>query len=902
MNKCLSTPIACESMLQWCGIAKTLLHGHCIHHYMVEMGLDLNTLLCNSLLDMYGKCRAPADAHASFTHISQPNVISWNFVIKAFAGSGKGKDALQLFHQMNEEGYMPSKFIFVTILSLCASRDTLQAGKRIHAHTIAACVCSDVVVRTALVHMYNKCCSLVDATLVFQEIPNKDTVFYNAMILAHAQHGNDNHAFYLFAEMLQAELIPNKRTFLSLLSLCSKQQALIDGKLIHSCIVHSEYDGHTDLGTALVNMYGKCSSVDNACIVFDSLLEQDLASWNSVISVCAHDEHAFRLFNNMQVRGVVPDVITFVGILSARASQGSCSKGIQMDMQMRELRFEENLILRNTLLNMYCNCGTFNEAERSFDNMPMRDVFSWNTMLAGCTKWRKFQHTLGLFYQMFQEGVIPDGVTFVTIFSLCGELGSLATGLKMHVHLLGTSYKSDVIVGTALVNMYGRCYSAENAEMVFDGMYECNIFSWNAMMAAHARKGNTNKVFHLLEKMLLEGIFADRVTFSSILSLFSKEEGLAESKRLHIRSTAVGLDTDVLVANALINSYGKCGAVGQAVEVFEKIKTRDLISWNALITAYAHNGFVQEALQVSSLMAWEGMIADNVTLSSIISACSSPEAIGKGRQLHAQIFASHFGLGVVVGNALVNMYLKCGCIEDALKAFSHMQEQNDVTFISILSVCGSQAALEEGKLLHAIVVERELEHGHVVGNALLNVYGKCSSLDDARSLFEKMQHRDVISYNIMIAAYSQTGHVQNAFTLLRQMQLTGFMPDKTTFVSVLSACSHGGLIEEGLHSLKFMKQQFNLTPSTIHYNCIIDLLGRAGLTNAAETLVSKMPVQSSVISWMALLGAFRNQVDIGGGERAAKGLLRLDAEKTAPYVVLSNIYADAGHLVATIGY
>lgn len=886
----------CASMLQSCGLAKAFLHGFCIHHYMVECGLEHNTLLCNLLLEMYGKCGATMDAHVSFIHIHQPNVISWNFIIKAYAGNRKEQDALRLFEQLHVEGIVPNKFIFVTILSLCASQEALPAGKRVHARIIAAGIGSDVVVRTALVHMYNKCISLERAILTFEEIPERDTVLWNAMILAHAHHGKGKDAFYLFVEMQREGIMPNRATFLSLLSLCSRHEALGEGKWIHSCIIINGYDGNAVVGTALVSMYGKCSSIEDARGVFDKLFQHDVALWNSVISVYAQNEmgeDALLLFNQMQGKGVLPDIITFVSILSACASQATLCEGKQMHVRVSRDWFEGNIILRNALLNMYCKCGSSEDAGHTFEDMLMRDVFSWNAMLAGCIKREKPCYALHLFHQMQQEGVMPDGVTFVSLLSVCAELVILAVGKRMHVHLIGTKYESDVIVGTALVNMYGKSHSPENAEMVFNSMGDCNIFSWNAVMAAYVRKGKVGKALQVFDKMLWEGVIADKVTFNGILSLCSSHEDLAEGKRLHTRSIAVGIDSDVLVGNALINMYGKCGGVANASEVFNKMSRRDLVSWNAMIAAYAQSGHGEDALQVFNQMPWEGVIADKVTFSSILSTCTSQEAFAKGRQLHTHILASCFDLDVVVGNALVNMYGKCDSIEDALKTFYYMQDQNDVTFISTLSVCASRAALEEGKCIHALVAERGLEQDNFVGNALLNMYGKCGSLDDAQRMFDKMQQRDVVSWNIMIAAYSQNGQVQNALSLLQQMQLIGTLPDNSTFVSVLSACSHGGLVEEGWQFLRYMKQQHHLTPSTVHYNCIIDLLGRAGLTHEAEALVNKMPVQPSVISWMALLGACRNQVDIAGGERAAEGLLRLDAEMVAPYVVLSNIYADA---------
>jgi pentatricopeptide repeat protein len=639
-------------------------------------------------------------------------------------------------------------------------------------------------------------------------------------------------------------------------------------------------------------MYGKFFSLNDACNVFEKLPDSDVAIWNSIISVHAQNEmgeEALSFFYQMHGKGVLPDMSTFVAILSSCASCETLCQGKQLHVAAN-YEIDRNIILRNSVLNLYCKCGAFGDMERTFNDMYTRDVFTWNAMLSGCVRCEKPHIVLPLYYQMMEEGAIPDGITFVALLS-CHL--SLAVAKQIHVRLRSSKYESDVVVGTALVNIYGKCGNPVDAEMGFDDINYPNVFSWNAMISVYAQQGNYNKALNVFNKMTWEGISADKVTFHSIFSLCTKPEYLVSGKWLHTLAITRGIDSDVLLGNALINMYGKCGEVSSAFVAFERMTKHDHFSWNALIVAYAQGGSGEDALKAFHRMVWEGVMPDKVTFSSILSVCSSPQSLGKGRELHVHIRGSCADMDQVVGNALVSMYGKCDSIDDSMKSFYYMRDQNDVSFIAILSICANQVALEEGMKLHAIMVESELQPMGMTTNALLNMYGKCGSIDDAEIMFDRMLKYDLVSWNIMISAYSQNGEVQNVFLVLKKMEAAQVSPDSATFVSILSACSHGGYVDEGWFFLKYMQHAYDITPSSDHYNCMVDLLGRVGLKDEAEALVNQMPVDPTVVSWMALLGACRNQDDIEGGERAAVRLLKLDAERSAPYVVLSNMYANS---------
>lgn len=219
---------------------------------------------------------------------------------------------------------------------------------------------------------------------------------------------------------------------------------------------------------------------------------------------------------------------------------------------------------------------------------------------------------------------------------------------------------------------------------------------------------------------------------------------------------------------------------------------------------------------------------------------------------------------------------------------------NKITYVSTLDACATSAALAEGKLIHCLVVESGMEADVVIGNSLINMYAKCGKVDEALLLFDELPERDIVSWTAIIAAYAYRGKGKESLHLLRKMNGTGINPDDITFVNVLSACSHAGLVDEGFQFFYSMSADYKVSPTVQHFRIMIDMLGRAGRLEEAEAFVNKLPPAGTVIAWITLLGACRIHGNVEKGKCAAEHILELDPQHVAGYVVLSNIYATAG--------
>ncbi|KAJ7565309.1 hypothetical protein O6H91_02G056300 [Diphasiastrum complanatum] len=365
--------------------------------------------------------------------------------------------------------------------------------------------------------------------------------------------------------------------------------------------------------------------------------------------------------------------------------------------------------------------------------MNERDVVSWNAMIAGYAQQGLGKEALALYEQMKQEGMRTDDVTFVGLLKACASIAALEKGKQLHSHIIKSGFESDVILGSALVDMYARCGCIEEAREVFNNMNKRDLVSWNGMIAGYTQHGLGREALALYEQMKQEDVQPDKVTYVSLLKACATVAALEQGQQLHSEIIKSGYQLDVVIGNTLVDMYAKCGCLEHARWVFNKTRERDVVSWNAMIAGYAHLGLGKPALALYEQMKQEGVKPDDVTYILLLKACASIAALEQGKQLHAHIIKSGFELNVTVNSSLVNMYAKCG------------------------------------------------------------------SMEHARQVFNNIYERDVVSWNAMLAGYAQQGLGKEAITLLEQMQREGTKPNDVTYVSILSACSHCGLVDEGRH-------------------------------------------------------------------------------------------------------
>ncbi|MCO5610848.1 hypothetical protein L7F22_065090 [Adiantum nelumboides] len=621
-------------------------------------------------------------------------------------------------------------------------------------------------------------------------------------------------------------------TYASLLCLCAQPSDLSYGQRIYDHLKKSRFRESSYLESLVLQMYIKCGAQEDAYALFPKMLKPNVYSWSHLIGAYARfndGEQSLQLFDRMRWEGVLPRKCTFSNLLSGYLNHAALNRGKQLHVLIIENGFHSCVRLGTTLVTMYARCGSLGAARGVFDCMVDKDVVSWNAMIEAYNQQETFEDAFKVFLLMQQEGVGPTRSTCVSTLGACTGLTALIEGKKVHMYITSAGLDSGILVATALVNMYGKCNSLDDAQIVFSQSKDSDVILWNTMIAVSALQGHHFSVLQLFGHMQNEGWSGDQATFVSVFYSCANKAALLEGKRMHSIAIWLNVELVVEVGSAIVNMYDKCTDIKAAEKVFSRLDRRDILAWTSMIVAYAQNERGNEALQLFNQLMKEKVVPDKVA------------------------------------------------------------------FLSILPAYASQAVLMEAQLMHAHLCCVGLDCDVEIASALITMHGRCGSLKSAQKVFDLMQHRDLVSWNAILAAYAQHGHGKEVLELYNQVHTAGIKPDCTTYTSVFLACSHSGLLEEGRKCLVSMSQDHGIHPKEEIFNCVIDLLARAGQLEEAEIFLQSLQGEPTYSQWVTLLGACKNQLDVERGERAATQAFRLDSSDMSPYILLSNMYALASN-------
>lgn len=801
----------------------------------------------------------------------QQHASTWATRISQYTKCGQGEKALKIYEELRDCGVRPNSYIFVAALKACTSLHDLEAGKQVHSHVVECGFKLDAFVGTTLVDFYVKCGSLVDARRVFEQISQRDVVCWNAIILGYAQLKEGEVALELYKRMRQEDVVPDDRTFVAALKACSSLAALNEGaetsrrkecleqaRAIQSHIVASGSGLTKFVGTMLVDVYGKFGSVVDARHTFDRMSRRDVVSWNALISAYAQAQkgaEALNLYAQMQQEGFLPDDRTFVFALKACASILSGKERNRADAilvkkqcleQVRALHldsvksgFASDVFVGNVLVDVYARCGSLADARAVFENMPRRNVVSWTAIILAYAQIDDGAQALQLYGRMQTEGVVPSDRTFVGALKACSALAALEDGdnidgflvkrrcleqvRAIHSHVVASRCEVDVFVGTMLVDVYARCGCLVDARHLFERMPRRDVVSWNAMILGYAQMEQGIEALALYARMKKEGVSPDNGTFVSALKACSRlaaldqeskkgrgvdNQWLEQVKSIHLEITSNSSQLCATVGSMLVDVYAKCGSLVDARRVFEMLPDRNVGSWNAMILAYAQMEQGEQALQLYTRMRQEGVAPDDRTFVSALRACSSLTASKEDTRAD-------------------EMLVKSRCL------------------VSLRSI-------------HSDVVQGGYELDVFVGTMLVDGYGKCGNVAEARCIFERMPERDITSWNAMILAYAQAEEGDLGLELYDRLQLEGFIPNNRTFVGALKACS----VVSGLDRGKRIHAQICKTEHYAHdafvVSSLIDMYSKCGCTVEALKVFESVPTRDVVI-WNALFAGYARQ-------------------------------------------
>ncbi|CAB4268352.1 unnamed protein product [Prunus armeniaca] len=463
-------------------------------------------------------------------------------------------------------------------------------------------------------------------------------------------------------------------------------------------------------------------------------------------------------------------------------------------------------------------------------------------------------------------------------------------------------------------------------------MLERNSVSWATMISGYAVQrlaGDALALFGLMQRRNEVKEEVNEFVLTGVLSALALPEFVGTGKQIHSLAVKIGLISFVSVENALVTMYAKCGSLDDALRTFKTSGDKNSITWSAMITGFAQSGDSQKALDLFSHMHFSGVMPSEFTFVGVINACSDIGALEEGKQMHSYSLKLGFEFQIYIMTALVDMYAKCGNVSDARKGFDYLREPdivlwtsmiggyaqngeneasltlycrmqregmmpNELTMASVLKACSSLSAFEQGRQIHASTIKYGFSLEVPIGSALSNMYAKCGNLEDGNLVFRRMPMRDTVSWNAMISGLSQNGRGTEALELFEEMRLEGVKPDYITFVNILSACSHMGLVERGWIYFNMMSNEFGIGPRVDHYACMVDVLSRAGKLDEAKEFIESATIDHGMCSWRILLSACRNYRNYELGAYVGEKLMELGSQESSAYVLLSSIYTALG--------
>lgn len=428
----------------------------------------------------------------------------------------------------------------------------------------------------------------------------------------------------------------------------------------------------------------------------------------------------------------------------------------------------------------------------------------------------------------------PTQHTYELLILSCTHQNSLLDAQLVHRHLLANGFDQDPFLATKLINMYSFFGSLRDARKVFDKTQKRTIYVYNALFRAFTLGGHGEEVLSLYRRMNSLGIPSDRFTFTYVLKACVASDCLIsllkKGKEIHAQILRRGYEAHVHITTTLVDMYARFGCVSYASLVFNEMPVKNVVSWSAMIACYAKNGRPFEALEL-----FGEMILENQDL------CP-----------------------------------------------------NSVTMVSVLQACAALAALEQGRLIHGYILRRGLDNILPVISALVTMYARCGKLELGQRVFDQMDKRDVVSWNSLISSYGVHGFGKKAIQIFDEMIRQGVLPSPISFVSVLGACSHAGLVEEGKILFQSMHKKYGIYPSVEHYACMVDLLGRANRLEEAAKIIQDMRLEPGPKVWGSLLGSCRIHCNVELAEWASARLFELEPTNAGNYVLLADIYAEAG--------
>ncbi|CAO2831940.1 unnamed protein product [Amaranthus hypochondriacus] len=734
--------------------------------------------------------------------------------------------------------------------------------------------------------------------------------------------------------------------FPSLLQSCVQLSLLNLGKCIHGYVSKRGFSSSIDINTSFVELYLNFCKTKDACQLFGEMPIRDQRYFNFVIPAFGSSRSYIETLDSFEESissGFTPFPESVRRAIIACGELRMLDKGRWIHGYVINHGFDNNILICNALISMYVKMGELDSAHDAFDSMENRDLVSYNTLISGYTQSRNWSKALGVFQSMKESGgdIVHNNVTLIALVFICAHSGNLNQGMSIHGHCIRRGWLADPRLGTAILDMYAKCGKIECAGMLFEEeAFEKTLVSWNSLIVGYSKGRYYRKAIDLFKRMFVCSSFkADSFTLSNVIPAYADVRSIEGIRSIHglILKQGIDMEAKVVLATTMVDAYGKCSDVVAAERLFYDIKVPDTSTWNSMLTGYHSNECADKGVLLFRKMLKSRVLPDTITITKLLQLFGLLESLKLGSMAHGFVLINGFSSHLKVGTALLDMYFRCKSMENAeqyfrlmdyksivtwnamlsgyvkiasfapaIRMFGQMQLKgvnvgDSVTFISLVQASAAFLTSYGTDVAHAYIIKLGFDSETMVINSLIDAYAKNGCIGNASSLFAHMGRiRDECSWNVMIAGYGMNGRGEKGCELVDQMIENGYRPDNITFTSLLSACAHSGLIDEGCKYFEMMMKNFKIQPSLEHWTCIINMLGRAGNLEEAYKLIrtseelnlpGAVPSVSAAI-WGTFMDACRMYTNIELGEIAGRKLLELLPENSGYPILLSQLYSS----------
>ncbi|XP_043712870.1 pentatricopeptide repeat-containing protein At2g13600-like [Telopea speciosissima] len=788
-----------------CGDLQSIYDARKLHAYLMSTGFGSSIFLQNHLLNMYSKCGSIEDARRVFSEIEKPNVFSWNTMINGLADMGRLTEAMHLF----------------------------------------------------------------------EEMPDRDSVSWNSMMSGYMQNLQYEETLKVFVSMVRDfNCRPDSFSFSCVMKACGILQFLEFGSQVHGLAVKFDFVRDPFVETSVLDMYIKCGSMNSADQVFhqlpnpslfcwNSMLfgyskssgvkkvlqlfhqmpERDHVSWNTMISILSQHglgAQALSMFIEMWNEGFRPNSMTYASVLSASTS--ILDLGWGRHLHARIIRYESgvDVYMGSGLIDMYAKCGCLKEAKRVFDNLLEHNEVSWTSLIGGYAQSGYEEEALMLFNQMREVPVTTDRYTLATVLGMCASRKDISVGTQLHTYTVKIGLDSSVPVANALLTMYAKCGSVQNANRVFHFMPardiiswtamisalsqlgdidrartyfnkipERNVITWNSMLATYLQYGFQEECLKLYTLMLREGLNPDWITFAIVFGACADAAVLRLGNQIIAQTTKFGFNSDVPVANSLVTMYSRCGRINEAREVFDSIINKDLVSWNSMMTGYAQNGQGKKVIEIFEEMFKADLAPDHISYIAILSGCSHSGLISEGQYYFDSMTKDH-GLCPRSEHfvCMVDLFGRAGLLEQAKNLIDNMPIKPSASIWgALLGACRihGNTKLAECAVKNLLELDPE-DSGSYVLQA--NLYADVGRLDGVAEVRKLMREKGIrknpgcswieVDNRVHVFTVDDTNHPQINDVLRMLEELIKKIEDTGKYVNKISTSRTQGYHSEKL--------------------------------------------------------------------------------------------------------